>query len=115
MNLPNDPLLLMSVVNTKLRDYYADLDALCDDLNVDRGRADVGDDHIARITQDIFSDKLNTDAGKGFFELHRVLGSHVGPHKQCDQERERDPKDRAVGDIFQKIILFHGSSSAKHS
>ncbi|MBR5424368.1 MAG: DUF4250 domain-containing protein [Clostridia bacterium] len=36
MNLPNDPLLLMSVVNTKLRDYYADLDALCDDLSVDR-------------------------------------------------------------------------------
>ena len=36
MNLPNDPLLLMSVVNTKLRDYYADLDALCDDLNEDR-------------------------------------------------------------------------------
>ena len=25
MNLPNDPLLLMSVVNTKLRDYYAAL------------------------------------------------------------------------------------------
>lgn len=34
--LPKDPLLLMSVVNTKLRDYYADLDALCDDLNEDR-------------------------------------------------------------------------------
>lgn len=36
MNLPKDPLLLMSVVNTKLRDFYADLDALCDDLNEDR-------------------------------------------------------------------------------
>ena len=36
MSLPIDPLLLMSVVNTKLRDYYADLDALCDDLSVDR-------------------------------------------------------------------------------
>ena len=36
MSLPKDPLLLMSVVNTKLRDYYADLDALCDDLNEDR-------------------------------------------------------------------------------
>lgn len=36
MMLPKDPLLLMSVVNTKLRDYYADLDALCDDLNEDR-------------------------------------------------------------------------------
>ncbi|MBQ7689066.1 MAG: DUF4250 domain-containing protein [Clostridia bacterium] len=36
MNLPQDPLLLMSVVNTKLRDYYADLDALCEDVNEDR-------------------------------------------------------------------------------
>ena len=36
MRLPKDPLLLMSVVNTKLRDHYADLDALCDDLNEDR-------------------------------------------------------------------------------
>ena len=36
MNLPKDPLLLMSMVNTKLRDYYADLNALCDDLNEDR-------------------------------------------------------------------------------
>ena len=36
MNLPNDPLLLMSVVNTRLRDHYTDLDALCDDLNADR-------------------------------------------------------------------------------
>lgn len=36
MHLPRDPLLLMSVVNTRLRDHYADLDALCDDLNVER-------------------------------------------------------------------------------
>ena len=36
MNLPNDPILLMSVVNTKLRDFYKDLDAMCDDMNVER-------------------------------------------------------------------------------
>ena len=34
--LPKDPMTLLSVVNTKLRDHYADLDALCDDLNEDR-------------------------------------------------------------------------------
>lgn len=32
--LPKDPILLMSVVNTKLRDCYPSLAALCDDLNV---------------------------------------------------------------------------------
>ncbi|MEI3380667.1 MAG: DUF4250 domain-containing protein [Dorea sp.] len=34
--LPKDPMLLLSVVNTKLRDYYHDLDALCDDLDVEK-------------------------------------------------------------------------------
>ncbi|MCR5688649.1 MAG: DUF4250 domain-containing protein [Clostridiales bacterium] len=36
MILPKDPLLLMSVVNTRLRDLYPDLDSLCDDLGEDR-------------------------------------------------------------------------------
>ena len=36
MKLPEDPLLLMSVVNTWLRDKYASPDALCEDLNADR-------------------------------------------------------------------------------
>lgn len=35
-NLPKDPVILMSVVNTRLRDRYDDLDALCDDLDIDR-------------------------------------------------------------------------------
>ena len=34
--LPKDPMLLLSEVNTKLRDYYHDLDALCDDLDVEK-------------------------------------------------------------------------------
>ena len=35
--LPNDPMMLLSYINTKLRDEYGTLDLLCDDLNVDRG------------------------------------------------------------------------------
>ncbi len=34
--LPNDPMLCLSVVNTKLRDQYKDLDSLCEDLSVDK-------------------------------------------------------------------------------
>ena len=34
--LPNDPMILLSYINTKLRDEYATLDLLCDDLNADR-------------------------------------------------------------------------------
>lgn len=36
MELPKDPMMLYSVVNLKLRDYYASLDALCEDLDVNR-------------------------------------------------------------------------------
>lgn len=32
--LPSDPVLCLSVVNTKLRDYYKDLDSLCQDLEI---------------------------------------------------------------------------------
>ena len=31
MNLPKDPVLLLSIVNTELRDYYPSLDAFCED------------------------------------------------------------------------------------
>ena len=34
--LPKDPMILLSYVNTKLRDDYDSLDALCDDLDLDR-------------------------------------------------------------------------------
>jgi len=36
MALPNDPVMLLSVVNLKLRDFYSSLDALCEDLDEDR-------------------------------------------------------------------------------
>ena len=34
MQLPQDPVMLYSVINTKLRDFYSSLEALCDDMNV---------------------------------------------------------------------------------
>ena len=34
--LPGDPVLMLGVVNTKLRDFYRDLDDLCDDMQVDK-------------------------------------------------------------------------------
>lgn len=36
MNLPNDPFILLSVVNTKLRDCYSSLDSMCEDLDIDK-------------------------------------------------------------------------------
>ena len=34
--LPQDPYILLSYVNTKLRDEYSSLDALCDGLDADK-------------------------------------------------------------------------------
>ncbi|MFV0364473.1 MAG: DUF4250 domain-containing protein [Suipraeoptans sp.] len=31
-----DPVLLLSVINTKLRDFYKSLDELCDDMEVSK-------------------------------------------------------------------------------
>ena len=36
MDMPKDSAILLSVVNMKLRDFYKDLDALCDDLEWSR-------------------------------------------------------------------------------
>ena len=36
MQIPQDPNMLLSYVNLKLRDYYASLDDLCDDIDVDK-------------------------------------------------------------------------------
>jgi len=32
--LPKDPVILLGVINTKLRDYYSSLEILCEDLDV---------------------------------------------------------------------------------
>ena len=34
--LPNDPVILLSTVNMKLRDFYPSLDARCEDLEEDK-------------------------------------------------------------------------------
>ena len=36
IGLPKDPVLLLSVVNTKLRDRYLTLDDLCEDMQADK-------------------------------------------------------------------------------
>lgn len=34
--IPKDPAILLSFVNTKLRDFYGSLDEMCDDMELDR-------------------------------------------------------------------------------
>lgn len=34
--IPKDPVMLLSFVNLKLRDFYPTLDAMCEDLDIDK-------------------------------------------------------------------------------
>ena len=43
--IPQDPMILLSFINTKLRDEYASLDLLCDDLQLDRS------DIVSKLSQ----------------------------------------------------------------
>lgn len=36
MKLPEDPMMLYSFINMKLRDLYPSLDALCEDMDVEK-------------------------------------------------------------------------------
>lgn len=54
--LPSDPFILLSYINTKLRDEYSSLNALCEDLNVDRAAlesklADAGFTYLPEANQ----------------------------------------------------------------
>jgi len=35
INIPNDPVMLLSFINLKLRDNFSSLEALCDDFDID--------------------------------------------------------------------------------
>ena len=34
--IPKDPAMLLSFINLKLRDFYGNLDSLCDDMDLDK-------------------------------------------------------------------------------
>ncbi len=36
MNIPKDPMMLLSYINTQLRDFYPNLDELCISLNISK-------------------------------------------------------------------------------
>lgn len=38
--LPKDPIILLGMINMKLRDYYSDMTSLCDDLELDYDSVD---------------------------------------------------------------------------
>ena len=56
-SLPKDPVMLLSVINTKLRDYYENLHQLCEDLELSQ-------DELCRTLEQI---DYQYDAGQDQF------------------------------------------------
>ncbi len=55
--LPGDPVILLGVINTKLRDFYPSLEALCDDMQID----------ACELTQKLGMIDYTYDAGRNQF------------------------------------------------
>lgn len=54
-SVPEDPMMLLSVLNTKLRDYYASLDELCEDMGLEK-EAII---NKMQIIQYVYNEELN--------------------------------------------------------
>lgn len=57
MMIPKEPVMLLSFVNLKLRDYYSSLELLCEELNIDQ----------AELEEKLRSIDYRYDAGKNQF------------------------------------------------
>ena len=57
MNLPKDPVILLSYVNTQLRDFYPSLDSFCEENELEK----------AKITDLLSSIDYEYDAGRNQF------------------------------------------------
>lgn len=76
MYLPKDPVMLLSVINTKLRDYYSSLDALCDDMQAEK----------QEIIDTLKKIDYRYDSGSNQFE--RDYGKKHKCHKRCEWESD---------------------------
>ena len=89
--IPKDPVMLMSFLNTKLRDQYSSLEELCQDLEADQ----------AELEKKLELIDYRYDAGK--ISLYRVLkagreeqdsGSEDSRSRSC--ERQKSARSRKI-------------------
>lgn len=60
--IPNDPMILLSFVNTKLRDFYPSLDKMCDDLGCSKEEIE---SKLSAIDYKYNADSINLSDSKG--------------------------------------------------
>lgn len=55
--LPKDPMILLSLVNTKLRNHYDSLDAFCQDMGIEKQELT---DRLGRLTMNIWKKGISS-------------------------------------------------------
>ena len=70
MSIPTDPMILLSFLNTKLRDFHPSLDDLCSSLQLDRSEltkkmASIGYEYDASLNRFVSYRKPLPKFGKG--------------------------------------------------
>ena len=74
MELPNDPMMLLSVINMKLRDAYPSLDALCEDMDIDKAEL------VGKLAQAGF--EYNPDANKFWWCDKQIFYAENGKNRK---------------------------------
>ena len=77
--LPKDPIMLLSVINMKLRDFYPTLEALCDDMEINQEELTdalkaVGAENYCRTLADTVGSLQRSD---GLFVVLWCFLSHI--------------------------------------
>ena len=83
LGLPKDPMMLFSVINAHLRDTYPSLDALCDDMHVEKQQII---DKLAAVGYE-----YNEDKNK-FWKQHDKHGAAL-PHAALHRHSYHDRSD----------------------
>ena len=80
--LPQDPVMLYSVINTKLRDFYPSLQALCEDMGLD------GDELKKKLSSVGF--EYNTETNQ-FIQLNSgfAAGKETPTEKMAKTDKKR--------------------------
>ena len=63
--IPKDPVMLLSFINLKLRDYYSSFEALCDDLDVD------GKEITERLGERIWVESEKDKGSRFYFTIQK--------------------------------------------
>ena len=101
-DLPKDPMILLSVVNTKLRDFYTDLDTLCQEMQIEKKElteklASIDYEYDADRTDEYSNVRKVNWTNKGNWTIN-----HQSPQKTLTDITPYSDFVQAIKDLFEE-------------